>query len=164
VLGSSTAPSRKIVQIDGHESLRIETARFLAHIDQSRTLRALILKYAHTRMVQIAHSLVSYAHCGMEARLARWLLMCCDRIDGDDLHLTHEFMSQMIGAHRSTVTVTLHSLEGFGAIRSTRGVVTIRDRKKLEELAGEAYGASEAEYRRLIGDFAPSGACGGAGG
>ena len=87
----------------------------------------------------------------MEARLARWLLMCHDRIDGDEIALTHEFMGMMISAERSNVTVTLHILEGAGMIRSQRGRVIIRDRDKLEDLAADNYGMPEAEYRHLIG-------------
>ena len=94
---------------------------------------------------------MSNAHHPVEARLARWLLMCHDRTDGHDLNLTHEFMGMMIGARRSGVPVTLHALEAAGMIRSTRSKVTIIDRALLEDIAGEAYGLPEAEYRRLVG-------------
>ena len=77
--------------------------------------------------------------------------MCHDRIDGDEIGLTHEFMAMMIAAERSGVTVTLHILEGAGMIRSKRGRVIILDRAKLEDLAGDGYGVPEAEYRRLVG-------------
>lgn len=77
--------------------------------------------------------------------------MCHDRIDGDEIALTHEFMGMMISAERSGVTITLHILEGAGMIRSERGRVIVRDRDKLEELAGDGYGMPEAEYRHLIG-------------
>lgn len=156
VLGSDTSPFTAMVQIDGTTSLRIETREFLSRIAESPDLRELILKFINTFQVQTAFSLISHAHYHMEARLARWLLMCCDRSDGDELRLTHEFMAVMLGAQRSSVTVTLHVLEGLGAIRSSRGIVTIRDRRKLEELAGETYGPAEAEYRRLIGAFGAS--------
>ena len=79
--------------------------------------------------------------------------MCHDRVDGDEIALTHEFMGMMISAERSGVTLTLHILEGAGMIRSERGRVIIRDRDTLEELAGDGYGMPEAEYRRLIGPF-----------
>jgi DNA-binding transcriptional regulator YhcF (GntR family) len=92
----------------------------------------------------------------MEARLARWLLMCHDRLEGDELPLTHEVMATMISAQRSGVTVTLHTLEGAGMIRSTRGLVTIRDREKLAEIAGDGYAIPEARYRELIGPFGKS--------
>lgn len=77
--------------------------------------------------------------------------MCHDRIEGDEIALTHEFMGMMISADRSNVTVTLHILEGADMIRSKRGRVIILDREKLEDLAGDGYGVPEAEYRRLIG-------------
>ena len=83
--------------------------------------------------------------------------MCHDRIDGDDLEITHEFMSMMIAAQRTGVTVTLHILEGAGMIRSKRSRVTIVDREKLEDIAGDAYGRPEREYRRLIGPFGRGG-------
>jgi hypothetical protein len=75
-----------------------------------------------------------------------------DRIDGDEIALTHEFMSMMISADRGGVTVTLHILEGAGMIRSKRGRVIIRDRDKLEELAGDSYGVPEAKYQTLCMD------------
>lgn len=79
--------------------------------------------------------------------------MLDSRIDGDEIKITHEFMSMMIAAQRTGVTVRLHILEGAGMIRSKRARVEILDREKLVDLAGDAYGAPEAEYRRLIGPF-----------
>ena len=70
------------------------------------------------------------------------------------MEITHEFLSMMLAVRRLGVTVTLHTLEGTGAIRRERGVVTVTNRERLEEIAGDAYGQAEAEYRRLIG---PSG-------
>jgi hypothetical protein len=85
--------------------------------------------------------------------LARWLLMSHDRLEGDDLPLTHEFLSLMLGAQRSSVTLAVQAVEGYGMIRANRGLLTIRDRDKLLELAGGGYGVAEAEYDRLIGAF-----------
>jgi CRP-like cAMP-binding protein len=153
LLGSDTSPHEIFVQVDNHPALCIEAAPFLAAVDQSATLRTMLLRYVQTIIVQTAHSAVSNAHQRIEARLARWLLMCHDRNDSDEILLTHEFMAMMIAAERSGVTVSLHVLEGAGMIRATRGRVRILDRHKLEELAGEGYGQPEAEYRRLIGPF-----------
>lgn len=153
MLGSDTSPDKTFMQIDGSTGVRIGVAEMRAAMDQSGSLRALLMRYVQTTIVQIAHGAVSNAHHRMEARLARWLLMCRDRVDSDEIRLTHEFMAMMVGVQRSGVTVTLHILEGCGAIRSKRGRVIILDREKLEELAGDAYGAPEAEYRRLIGVF-----------
>ena len=153
LLGADTSPHETFIQINGHTALRIEAGRFLAAVDESVTLRRLLLRYIQTFITQTAHSAVSNAHQRIEARLARWLLMCHDRYDSDDIPLTHDFMATMIAAERSGVTVSLHVLEGAGMIRSKRGRVIILDRHKLEELAGEGYGRPEAEYRRLIAPF-----------
>ncbi|MDN4634570.1 helix-turn-helix domain-containing protein, partial [Sphingomonas sp. PsM26] len=102
------------IQINGSTGLRIDTAPFLAAVDQSTTLRLTLLRFVQTLTTQTAHSAVSNAHQRIEARLARWLLMCHDRTDGDAIHITHEFMAMMIAAERSGVTVSLHMLEGAG--------------------------------------------------
>jgi len=151
LLGTDRSPHESFVQVDGSTALRIDTDQYLAAFRQSESLRTMLLRYVQTTLVQSAQSTATNASHRVEGRLARWLLMCHDRIDGDEIALTHEFMSMMISADRSGVTVTLHILEGADMIRSKRGRVIIRDRDKLEELAGDSYGVPEAEYRRLIG-------------
>jgi CRP-like cAMP-binding protein len=153
LLGTDRSPHESFVQVNGSTALRINADRYLAAIRQSESLRALLLRYVQTVLVQSAQSMATNASQRVEARLARWLLMCHDRIDGDEIALTHEFMGMMISAERSGVTITLHILEGAGMIRSVRGRVIIRDRDKLEDLAGDGYGIPEAEYRRLIAPF-----------
>ena len=156
LLGADTSPHDTFMQVNDDSAMRIETGRLRAAVARSATLQAMLLRYVQSFLVQTAHSAVSNAHHRMEARLARWLLMCHDRIDGDDIAITHEFMAIMIAAQRSGVTITLHFLEGSGMIRSKRGRVVIVDRDKLEDIAGDAYGRPEAEYRRLIGPFGRS--------
>ena len=132
-------------------ALSIDTEHYLAAIRRSESLRLLLLRYVQTVLVQSAQSAAMNAAHRMESRLARWLLMCHDRIDGDEVALTHEFMGIMISADRSGITTTLHVLEGAGMIRSERGRVIIRQRGLLEDMAGDSYGMPEAEYRRLVG-------------
>jgi CRP-like cAMP-binding protein len=153
LLGTDRSPHESFVQIGPATALRIDTEHYLAAIRQSETLRTILLRYVQTVMVQSAQSTATNASHRIESRLARWLIMCHDRIAGDELSLTHEFMGMMISADRSNVTVTLHILEGAGMIHSKRGRVIIRDREKLEELAGDGYGVPEAEYRQLIAPF-----------
>jgi CRP-like cAMP-binding protein len=153
LLGTDRTPHETFVQVNGSPGLRIETDRYLAAVQQSESLRATLLRYVQTVLVQSAQSMATNANQRVEARLARWLLMCHDRVDGDEIALTHEFMGMMISAERSGVTITLHILEGAGMIRSQRGRVIIRDRDKLEDIAGDGYGIPEAEYRRLIAPF-----------
>lgn len=153
LLAADRSPHETFVQVDGATALRIDAEPYLAALRQSETLHMVLLRYVQTVLVQAAQSTATNAHHRIEARLARWLLMCHDRVDGDEIALTHEFMGMMICADRSGVTVTLHILEGAGMIRATRGRVLIRNRGLLEELAGDGYGVPEAEYRRLIGPF-----------
>ncbi len=79
--------------------------------------------------------------------------MCSDRMDGDEIDIIHQFLSMMLCVRRAGVTDAVHLLEGKGLIRASRGTITIRDRTKLEKIAGASYGLPEAEYRRLIGQF-----------
>jgi CRP-like cAMP-binding protein len=102
--------------------------------------------------VQTSGTAFANAEHTVEARLARWLLMCHDRLDGDDIPITHEFLSMMLGVRRAGVTTATHVLEGNGLIRAKRGVITILDREKLEGLADNAYGLPEAEYARLMAE------------
>jgi len=153
ILGTDSASTKTFMQVDGAGAMRIAVEDLRAAAAKSASLQAVLLKYIQTVLTQVSHCAVSNANHHMEARLARWLLMCHDRVDGDEIALTHHFMSLMLSAQRSGVTVTLHILEGVGAIRSTRGLVRIIDRVKLEDLAGDAYGVPEAEYRKLIGRF-----------
>ena len=156
LLGADRSPHDTFIQIDHSHALRIEAAQFLEVLDRSRFLRAVMLRYVQTMIIQMSQSAVANARHQIEGRLARWLIMCHDRLDGDDLALTHEFMAIMIGAQRSGVTIALNVLESIGAIRATRGQVTILDRNKMEELAGDSYGLAETEYRKLIGQFGKS--------
>ena len=156
LLDSDRSPHETFIQVDGSTGIRIAAARLIEAVDRSPSLRRLLLRFVQVMMVQSGQSSASNARAQIESRLARWLLMCHDRVDGDEVALTHEFMAMMIGAQRSGVTVALHILEGAGMIRSTRGRVLVLDRAKLEDLAGATYGPAEAEYNRLIGPFGKS--------
>jgi DNA-binding transcriptional ArsR family regulator len=79
--------------------------------------------------------------------------MCLDRVDDQELELTHDFLSIMLAVRRPTVSLALQKLEGMHLIRSDRGCVRVRDRAALQQFAGASYGAPEAEYERLIGPF-----------
>ncbi len=156
LLGGDRSPHESFIQVGPGAALGIGVDRPLAAADAGATLRAVLLRHVQTFIVRSAHSSLANAHHRIEARLARRLLTCHDRVDGDGLMLTHEFMGMMIAAQRNGVTISLHILEGAGMIRSKRGRVVVLDRGKLEDLAGDSYGQPEAEYRRLIGPFGRS--------
>ncbi|MCJ2037312.1 helix-turn-helix domain-containing protein [Methylobacterium sp. J-068] len=85
-----------------------------------------------------------------EVRLARWPLMCHDRVDGDEPTLTHDFLAVMLGVRRGGVTPALQNPEGAGHIGSRRGRVIVLRRDQLEAVANRAYDGRQAEYVRLI--------------
>lgn len=149
VLGTSSSPTDVFVQMPG-VFLRLPARRLREAMAQSSAVRDLLLRYVQVVLVQSAHTAMANASCTLEERLARWLLMCHDRNEGNELVLTHEFLAMMLGVRRPGVTVATHVLEGEKMIRANRGRITVLDRTKLEKLAGGSYGGPEAEYERLI--------------
>lgn len=150
ILGNHHAALDAQVQIDG-SALRIEAQMLRSAMEQSEFLSQLLLRFAHVFSVQIAHTALANGRATIEERLARWLLMVHDRVDGDEASITHDYVAMMLGVRRPGVTDAMHALEGKGLIRSLRGVVRIVDREGLEGLAGGIYGAPEQAYRRMIG-------------
>jgi CRP-like cAMP-binding protein len=150
VLGNHRSPDSTYIQVAGHGQ-RIDASALREAIHDSRSLQLLLLKYARAFMVQTTHTAISNARAKLNERLARWILMADDRVDGSRLPLTHEFLSLMLGVRRAGVTEALHALERQRLIKASRGEITIRDRKGIERRAGQSYGVPEAEFRRLIG-------------
>jgi CRP-like cAMP-binding protein len=148
-LGVDRAAHDCIVRLPGTAS-RIHAAELQAFLQDHTVLRARILSFVHALMVQGADTAVSNGMLTIEPRLARCLLMCHDRIDGDELPITHGTLAAMLGVRRASVTVGLHILEGERMIRSLRGRIIVFDRARLEHAARGCYGAAEAEYRRVL--------------
>ena len=150
VLGGDRSPNRSDVQASG-AAQRIHSDHLRQAMEASPTLKALLIRYTQAFFIQVSHTALANGTAKIEERLSRWLLMAQDRIGGDELNLTHEFMSTMLGVRRPGVTDTIHQLEGRGLIRSTRGTVRIIDREGLLAIADGLYGVPEAEYERLLG-------------
>jgi CRP-like cAMP-binding protein len=149
VLGVDRTPHTCMVQAAG-EAFRIGAQELQAAMDASPTLRALLLRFVHTFIVQVSQTAYANAGYSIEERLARWLLMTHDRLEQDDMPVTHEFLSIMLGTRRPGATLAVQMLEGVGVIRATRGHVTVRDRAKLEQIAGQSYGFAEREYSNVF--------------
>ncbi|KAA0121632.1 Crp/Fnr family transcriptional regulator [Methylobacterium sp. P1-11] len=146
---SDRMPNEQFIQMPGN-AYRIDADVLSAAVDESRTLRRLLLRYVQAEFVQTRQTAYVNATYTIETRLARWLLMCHDRSDGDELLLKHEFLSMMLGVQRSGVTLALQNLEGGRCIRGRRGRVQVLDRELLRTVADGSYGLPEAEYARLI--------------
>ena len=150
VLGIERSPHGYMVQADG-EALRIPAQDLRTAMRHSPPLHAGFLRYTHALMVQTAQTAYANAGFTIEARLARWVLMTDDRLERDDLPLTHDFLSIMLGVRRPGVTIAVQNLESNRLIRAKRGGITVLDRTGLQEVAGDAYGLSEAEYASAMG-------------
>jgi CRP-like cAMP-binding protein len=150
VLGNHKTPHETYIQAAGHGQ-RINATKLRKAMAASSSLQSLLLKFVQAFMVQTAQTAISNARAKLNERLARWILMADDRIDGSRLPLTHEFLSLMLGVRRAGVTEALHALESEGLIRASRGEIIVRSRKGIERRAGGSYGIPEAEFRRLIG-------------
>lgn len=153
LLGADRSPHEARVTVDGGNAFRIASERLTAACRISDSLRDLMLRFVQAMLVQFGRTVVSNLTQPVEPRLCRWTLMAHDRIDGDEIEVTHHEIALMLGIRRASVTDALHILEGEGLIRCIRGRVTIRDRAGLRRFAGEAYGVAEAEYSRLIAPF-----------
>lgn len=148
--GGAEAPYETFVQVGG-SALRLPVAEIRPVLDDIPRLGADLLHFVHVMMVQIANTAVANGRNTVEQRLARWLLMAHDRLAGDEIALTHEFLAVMLGVRRPGVTVALHMLEGTRAVRSRRNSIRILDRERLKAIAGSTYGAPERLYEMLLG-------------
>jgi CRP-like cAMP-binding protein len=149
LLGDARGPYAHIVQVPGQGFLIAERA-LRAAAARSPSLQRKLLAYVQTQAMQLAESIYAQAALNLEARLARWLLMCQDRVSADAITLTHEFLSIMLGVQRAGVTLALQGLEGAGLIRGRRKRIEILDRGGLEGLTEGSYGVAEAAYARLV--------------
>ncbi|KAB1080594.1 Crp/Fnr family transcriptional regulator [Methylobacterium soli] len=119
-------------------------------LGRSPRLHRHLLRYAHVLAVQATATALANGRYRLEQRLARWLLMCHDRTEGDELPTTHQFLSLMLGVNRPGLTAAVSTFERSGIIQRQRGILTICNRKALLVIAGASYGVPEAEYDRLI--------------
>ena len=149
------SPLMTFIQVAGPAS-RMKADDLLAASESSPTLRRLLMRYAESTVIQMAHTALANGRHTLTQRLARWLLMSQDRLERDEIPLTHEFLSLMLGVRRPGVTEALHLLEGEHIVKAVRGSITILDRAKLEAVASDSYGTPEAEYARLIGNSVES--------
>jgi CRP-like cAMP-binding protein len=154
-LDSKISISRAIVQIAGSAtSVDVDYVRQLG--EKSVTFRTTLIKHEQVLLAQSQQSAACNATHTIEARLSRWLLRCRDLIGSEDLALTQEFVAQMLGVRRTSVSIVAHTLQQAGLIRYKRGHIRVLDLEGLRESACECYWTVKSLSDRLIG--APPGA------
>ena len=149
LLGGETNPGRIVVQSSGH-AYRIRTDLLRREFEAAEELRYLLLRYAHALMVQTEQTAVSNRYHTLDQQLSYLLLLNLDRLQGNELHITHEQAGIMMGVRRESVTVAAHKLQAAGAIRCRRGHLAVVDRGQLEASAGENYGVVKKEHECLL--------------
>jgi CRP-like cAMP-binding protein len=148
VLHTGYLPNRCFMQIPGY-GFRVKSAILTEQSDASPTLRACLMRSVQGQLVQTAQTAACNRVHDLHERLARWLLMCHDRGNVNDLAITQEFLAMMLGTRRSSVTVAARILQKAGLITYTRGHVTIEDLAGLKDAACECYQVVHDEYVRL---------------
>jgi CRP-like cAMP-binding protein len=150
ILGVLESPHQNLVQVAG-SALRMDAQVLARECEQDGPLRRLLFRYHAYFLFQVSQSVACNGLHAAGPRCCRWLLMTHDRVDGDVLTLTHEFLALMLGVRRVSVTLVLQPLQEQGLIRIGHGRITVLDRRGLEVAACECYQAVRDEYARLIG-------------
>jgi CRP-like cAMP-binding protein len=148
VAGGSLAV-RAISQVGGR-TMRMDAGLFVAELERLSSFRRLVQRYIQALFGQISQAAACNRLHSNEERLSRWLLMSHDRVGMDSFPITHEFLGQMLGSRRATVTLSAGLLQAAGLIRYHRGRVTIVDREGLEGVACECYGIIKAALDRVV--------------
>jgi CRP-like cAMP-binding protein len=148
ILGTTYLPNRYVIQIAGY-GYRVDSRILTEQLDASPTLRRNFMRSVQGQLVQTAQTAACNRIHDLPRRLARWLLMCHNRVQSDQIELTQELLATMLGTQRSSVTVAANALQRLGLITYTRGRVTINHRVGLERAACECYRVVHAEFVRL---------------
>lgn len=149
-LGATTTPIDTFMQIPG-QAVRMSAHAFTRAIERSPELRRALQLYAESTVSSMAWWVACNRIHVIEQRMARWLLMSHDRVLGDEFPLTHEFLSQMMGVRRASVSEAAAQLQAEGAIQYMRGVMRVTDRALLETRTCECYWVVTEEWDRLLG-------------
>jgi CRP-like cAMP-binding protein len=149
LLGANTVPYRYFVQMAG-SGYRLPVETLKAECERSENLRSLVLQYQAAFLTLAMQGAACNALHSIPQRCCRWLLMSQDRIGGDVIPLTHEFLALMLGVRRASVSDVLRPLQERGWVKSQRGEITVLDRKGLESGACECYGRIAKQYERML--------------
>jgi CRP-like cAMP-binding protein len=148
-MGGDTTPNRAIVQGAGN-AFKMKASVMQEEFKLGGALQLLLLRYTQALITQISQTAVCNRLHTTEQRLCRWMLMTHDRTHSDQLDMTHEFISHMLGIQREAVSLVARRLRQKGAIDYTRGRIQITDRRILEECSCECYQVVRVEHQRLM--------------
>ncbi len=149
-MGGNTVPNRAVTQVAG-DAFTVPASVLLEEFRRGGQCQLLLLRYTQALITQISQTAVCNRLHAVEQRLCRWLLLTHDRVQSAELLLTQEFIANMLGGRRESVTKAARRLQKAGLIRYVRGHITILDRKGLEAASCECYQVVKTEFDRLLG-------------
>ena len=144
------SPWRAFCQIPG-DALRMPAQDFLSEVRESEALTLILFRYTNAMVASLAQTAACNRAHTLEERMCRWLLTTRDRVDSDDFPLTQEFLGQMLGVRRPSVSLAGIALQNAGLIHYTRGRITILDRKGIEEASCECYEIVKTHFEEALG-------------
>ena len=147
-MGGESTPSRAVVQSAGR-GFRMKSQVLKNEFNRAPVVH-LLLRYTQALITQMAQTAVCNRHHSLEQQLCRWLLLSLDRLEGSELAMTKELISNMLGVRREGVTEAAVKLQKVGLIRYARGHITVLDRPGLEKRTCECYAVVKKEYDRLL--------------
>ncbi len=148
-LGDNIVTTTAMVQVAG-SGMRMKASLLKTEFQRGGVLQSLLLRYMQALYAFATQNAACNRLHQLDGRLARWLLLVCDRVGSNELPLTHEFMGQMLGVRRAGVTEAANALQQAGLIRYTRGKITILNRQELEAASCECYEIINGEFARLL--------------
>ena len=150
-MGGQTTPSRAIVQTAGH-GYRLRSKALMEEFDRAGPMLRLLLRYTQALSTQMAQTAACNRHHSLLQQLSRWLLLTLDRMPTNDLIMTQELISSMLGVRREGITEAAGKLKNLGAISYRRGHITVLDRSLLNIQVCECYLVVKTEFARLLND------------
>ena len=148
-MGGESTPSRAVVQSAGH-GFRLKAQWMKDEFNRAGPVLHLLLRYTQALITQMSQTAVCNRHHSLDQQLCRWLLLSLDRLRGDELVMTQELISNMLGVRREGVTESANKLQQAGLISYARGRITVLDRAGLEKRTCECYAVVKREYDRLL--------------
>jgi len=148
-MGGESTPSRAVVQSEGH-AYRLKEIVLKKEFALGGQLQHLALRYTQALITQMSQTAVCNRHHSVDQQLCRWLLLSMDRLAGNELRMTQELISNMLGVRREGVTEAAGKLQAAGLIHYNRGKITVLDRPGLEQRVCECYAVVKKEFDRLL--------------
>jgi CRP-like cAMP-binding protein len=152
-LGAERSPAKAFCQVAG-QALKMRSDSFRRALEEHAEFADVVRRYTQGMVNQFSQTTACNHVHSVQARMCRWLLMTHDRVGADEFHLTQEFLAQMLGVRRPSVTVAAGLLQKAGLIRYQRGRIRIVDRASLENTACECYETVRQEFDRLLNTVA----------